>query len=136
MTDKEVDYICNFKCKTSNFYGLPKIHKSKIISDACSKSSSTCVSIDSPPDLKFRPIVAGPTCETHRLSNFLDILLKPLLIHIQSFVRDDLDMLNHLPKFVSEETILVSFDVINLYTNIPHDFGIEAISYWLETFPE
>ena len=79
LTDKECDYITNFKCKTSNFYGLPKIHKSSIISDACKESSSVCVNVIRPHDLKLRPIVAGPSCETHRLSNFLDILLKPYL---------------------------------------------------------
>ena len=29
LTKKEYDYLWNFVCKTSNFYGLPKIHKSK-----------------------------------------------------------------------------------------------------------
>ncbi|XP_029639540.1 uncharacterized protein LOC115214481 [Octopus sinensis] len=45
-------------------------------------------------------------------------------------------MLNHLPKTVKEGTLLVSFDVVNLYTNIPHDYGIEATTFWLEKFPE
>ena len=31
FTDKEREYITKFQCKTSNFYGLPKIHKSKAI---------------------------------------------------------------------------------------------------------
>ena len=35
-----------------------------------------------------------------------------------------------------EESILVSFDVVNLYSNIPHDFGIEAISFWLNKYPK
>ena len=29
MTEKEMDYLQNFEAKTSNFYGLPKEHKSK-----------------------------------------------------------------------------------------------------------
>jgi len=32
--------------------------------------------------------------------------------------------------------MLISFDIVSLYTNIPHDFGIEAISYWLDRYPE
>ena len=28
LTDKEQDYLTKFECKTSTFYGLPKIHKS------------------------------------------------------------------------------------------------------------
>ena len=31
LTEKEVNYLCHFDFKTSGFYGLPKIHKSKII---------------------------------------------------------------------------------------------------------
>ena len=27
-------------------------------------------------------------------------------------------------------------DVVNLYTNIPHTFGLEALDYWLENHPE
>ncbi|XP_029652811.1 uncharacterized protein LOC115225978 [Octopus sinensis] len=45
-------------------------------------------------------------------------------------------MLNHLPNTVKEGTLLVSFDVVNLYTNTPHDSGIEAITFWLEKYPE
>ncbi|XP_029648933.1 uncharacterized protein LOC115222773 [Octopus sinensis] len=45
-------------------------------------------------------------------------------------------MLNHLPETVKEGTLLVSFDVVNLYTNIPHDYGIEAITFRLEKYPE
>ena len=43
LTKKEFDYLNNFECKTSNFYGLPKIHKSNIINEACSKSTSNYV---------------------------------------------------------------------------------------------
>ncbi|CAC5415569.1 unnamed protein product [Mytilus coruscus] len=83
LTKKECDYITNFKCKTSQIYGLPKIHKSQKITEACKLTKSSCINICAPNDLKMRPIVAGPACETHRLSNFLDILLKPFLKHIK-----------------------------------------------------
>ena len=29
MTEKEMDYLQNFEAKSSNFYGLPKLHRSK-----------------------------------------------------------------------------------------------------------
>ena len=41
-----------------------------------------------------------------------------------------------LPKEVTTTTILASFDVVNLYSNIPHSYGIEAIQYWLEKYPQ
>ncbi|CAG2202520.1 unnamed protein product [Mytilus edulis] len=33
-TEKEVDYLTKFEVKTSNFYGLPKIHKTEVKEDA------------------------------------------------------------------------------------------------------
>ena len=33
LTKKELDYLQHFEVKTSQFYGLPKIHKSKTISE-------------------------------------------------------------------------------------------------------
>lgn len=78
LTNDEINYIKNFTYKTSNFYGLPKIHKSATIKAAIEEQNAEYVKLDPPPDLKMRPIVAGPSSPTHRLSNFIDIILKPL----------------------------------------------------------
>ena len=32
--------------------------------------------------------------------------------------------------------ILTTFDVVRLYSNIPHEYGLEAIEYWLDNFPK
>ncbi|CAG2213115.1 unnamed protein product [Mytilus edulis] len=61
-TEKEVDYLTKFEVKTSNFYGLPKIHKSKEVETAVQQQNCAYIEINSPKDLKFRPIVAGPQC--------------------------------------------------------------------------
>jgi len=81
------------------------------------------VEILNPEDLTFRPIVADQSCETHRLSNLVDILLKPLIEKVQSYIRDDIDFLNYIPDRVNETTTLVPFDVTNLYSNISHTLG-------------
>nr|XP_022299146.1 uncharacterized protein LOC111107980 [Crassostrea virginica] len=130
LTTKEKAYLLSFNAKTSNFYGLPKIHKSQIIGDACKIAGSSYISVESPADLKIRPIVAGPTCETHKISNLLDILLKPYITKVQSYVRDTVDLLNTIPEKINPESILVSFDVTNLYSNIPHELGLTAIEWW------
>ena len=88
LTEKEVNYVCHFDFKTSGFYGLPKIHKSKIICQAAKIQKKPYIRILRPADLKFRPIVAGPRCPTSRLSNFVDILIKPFTLHVQSYLRD------------------------------------------------
>lgn len=135
LTAKETEYLLSFDIKTSNFYGLPKIHKSQMINDKCKNSSSSYINVERPTDLKIRPIVAGPTCETHRISYLLDVLLKPYITKVQSYIRDTVDFLNTIPERVDSNSILVSFDVTNLYSNIPHNLGLVAIEYWIDKFP-
>ncbi|WP_179116229.1 reverse transcriptase domain-containing protein, partial [Solemya velum gill symbiont] len=84
-----------------------------------------------PADLKFRPIIGGPNSATQRLSHLLDLILKPLCKEVPSFVRDDIDFLQKLPETVTSNATLVSFDIVSLYTNIPHELGIQAVQYWL-----
>ena len=136
MTEKEFDYLLNFEVKTSNFYGLPKVHKSKQINEKCKSANSGYVEItDKISDLKLRPIVAGPSCHTHRLSNLIDVLLRPYTEHVTSYLRDTTDFLNNLPDTIPKDTILTSFDIEALYSNIPHKLGLEAIKYWIEKYP-
>ena len=100
-------YLSDFK--TSNFYGLPKIHKRNLIKSKYKETQSQYLKLKDPDDLQFRPIVAGPVYETHRLSNLIDILLKPFLKHVKSFIGDDKDFLSHIPNSVPEKAILVSY---------------------------
>lgn len=132
LTDKETDYLTNFESRTSNFYGLPKVHKSKQIQSAVNEQNREYITMNAPTDLKLRPIIAGPTCPTNRLSNFIDIILKPLCSCVPSFVRDNIHFLSKIPERIQMNSILVTFDVTSLYTNIPHDLGIAAVQYWVE----
>ena len=136
LTDHETKYLENFEEKTSQFYGLPKIHKSNTIRLACLNTESSVVNITDVTDLKLRPIVAGPSCLTNRLSNLLDKLLKPLVEEIPSYLKDTTDFLRKLPSTTSENTLLVSFDVESLYSNISHDLGLEALEFWINKFQD
>ena len=131
LTEKEVNYVCHFNFKTSGFYGLAKKHKSKIICQEAKVQKKPYIRVLRPADLKFRPIVAGPRCPTSRLSNFVDILIKPFTLHVQNYLRDSIDFFNYLPKTVPESTILVSFDVTSLYKNINHELSVKAMEYWI-----
>ena len=53
---------------------------------------------------------------------------------VSSFIRDDLDFLNHEHDTVDEDTTLVTFDVVSLYTNIPTELGIETVKFWTEKY--
>ncbi|GAB1598634.1 uncharacterized protein LOC115215981, partial [Argonauta hians] len=136
MTTKEINYNTKFINKPSAIYGIPKIHKNHSITQTVRYTNNIYVNMPFPNDLTLRPIIAGPSCETHRLSNFVDILLKHFLKHIPSYIRDDLDMLEHLPKHINNTATFVSFDVINLYGSIPHQLVIESLNFWIEKHPE
>jgi hypothetical protein len=118
---------------------LPKIHKSKILISQIKQSSSTYVKTNLPADLPFRGITAGINSSTSKLSEFLDILLKPFCPKIPSHVRDYVDFLHKLPGTNYEDIddiIIVTCDIVNMYPNITIDLGLKAIKYWLNKFPE
>lgn len=51
-----------------------------------------------------------------------------------SFIRDDTDLLSHLPEKVNDTGItLITFDVINIYTNTPNGLEIKAMKFWLDS---
>ncbi|CAG2250987.1 unnamed protein product [Mytilus edulis] len=132
LTEKEIAYLCDFDPKESNFYGLPKVHKSAQIQNTVRDQNNIYVETFRPADLKLRPIIAGPESLTQRLSHFIDLVIKHLCPSIPSYIKDDMEFLNHIPAIVPEETLLTSFDVTSLYTNIPHDLGLTAVKYWIE----
>ncbi len=137
LTKHENEYLTEFEVKTSNLYGLLKVHKSNVIIDAIKQTETDYVECHNPLDLKFKPIVAGPACPTHRLSNLINIFLRPYIKHVKSCVRDDIDFLNHLPDRMNENVILCTFDLSSLYTNISHHVGLaclESISFWIDNY--
>ena len=137
--NKEKDFLTDFEHKPANFYGVPKIHKSATIKNLIRNSNSHYVKSEFPLDLPFRGISGGVISPTCRLSEFLDILLKPFCCKIQSHIRDYIDFLNKLPVVstdVFDDITLISCDVVNMYVNINTELGLRAISYWLNTFPE
>lgn len=136
LTEKEEDYLTDYEYKESNFYGLPKIHKSTKIKDAIKVQCSEYIRCPHPDDITFRPIVGGPSAPTQRLSNLLDILLKPLCTDVKSYVKDDLDFLRHLPEKINKNSKFITFDVINLYSNISNSLGLNAMEYWINRIPE
>ena len=80
LEPEETKYISDFKYSTSNFYVLPKVHKSKDITRIVEENPVDCLKIKDIPEISSRPIVAGPNSPTHRLSTFLDIILQHLLM--------------------------------------------------------
>ena len=79
LTKKEIDYLINFKFTSSQFYCLPKVHKPEVIKNVINTEDSEYIQVHCPDDQKGRPISGGPESPTQRLSNWIEILLKPLV---------------------------------------------------------
>ena len=75
LTKAEKLYLTNIFLSTSNFYGLPKVHKSKQINEAIQQQNNEYIEIYEPDSFTVRPIVGGPNCPTRPLSQLIDIIL-------------------------------------------------------------
>ena len=100
--------------KPGRFYILPKVHKQ---------------------GNPGRPIVSSNSHPTKRISQFVDFHLKPLVQKTQSFIKDTTHFLNKLEQLgqLPDNAFLVTLDVSSLYTNIPHNEGIDACRHFLDT---
>ena len=78
--------------------------------------------------------MGGPKCPTRRLGNFLDLFLKPLTKHVENNIRDNIEFLKTRKRNVTDDTVLVTFDVCSLYSNIPHESGLGAIEYSVSNY--
>ena len=136
LTKAEKLYLTNIYFSTSNFYGLGKVHKSKQINEATEQQNNEYIEIHEPDDLTVRPIVGGPNCPTRPFSQLINIILKLFLIYIKSYVKDNLNFLRKCSRKNNDTTALATFDVKSLDTSIPHDYDLEAISFWIEKHPD
>jgi hypothetical protein len=108
------------KCHT--FYHLPKVHKNK----------------ENPPG---RPIVSGIGGPTEKLSKLVDHWLQPVVHKIPSYIQDTTHFLRIVEEWnksfepLPPETLIVSIDVVSLYTNIPHEEVPTSIQEALQQFP-
>lgn len=114
ITKKQYEFLKIQYPSTPVLYLLPKIHKSLI----------------HPPG---RPIISGKNSISEPLSQFIDFFIKDIVKDLPSYIADTRDVIRLLSDMnIPKESFLVSFDVESLYTNIPHEGGIEAMSYFLE----
>lgn len=86
-------------------------------------------------DLPFppgRPIVSGIGGPTERMSQFVDIFLQPIVVNLPSYIRDTGHILSILGDIMWDPgMIMVTLDVVSLYTSIWNELGVKAISHFL-----
>ena len=83
-------------------------------------------------DLKGRPIVGDPNSPTQVTSGLLEKILTPIVSCLKTYIKDDWDFIRKFPSHVDYLCVLAKCDVASLYTSIPHDLGLAALSYWIE----
>ena len=101
--------LTNKDPKTPNFYLLPKIHKNGV---------------------PGRPILSANGCPTEKLSALVDCYLQPHVPKLASYVRDTKQFIQKIENIqnIPPNSLLVSFDVVSLYTNIPHADSLRSAS--------
>ena len=88
-------------------YGLPKIHKK---------------------DTPLRPIVSSIDSPTYKLAKHLANILQPLVGTTSSYVKDSEDFVKKLETTdVQHNDIMVSFDVVSLFTKVPTGDALRVI---------
>ena len=92
---------------TPRIYGLPKIHKQGV---------------------PLRPIVNTIESPTYELAKHVAKILGPLVGNTDSFIKDSSEFVELIKKKkVEPNYIILSFDVVSLFTNIPFNEAIQVI---------
>lgn len=115
ITKAEFDFLyCQHPIRPV-FYTLPKVHKS----------------LTNPPG---RPIIAQIDSLLAPLSEFVDSYIKPYVHTLPAYIKDTTDFINKISTVtdLSDEVFLVTLDIASLYTNIPHESGLEALDFYLK----
>ncbi|KAJ1098154.1 hypothetical protein NDU88_003270 [Pleurodeles waltl] len=112
IEETTADILVHPKPGPGRFDMLPKIHK-----------------MNNP----GRPTISGNDAATERLSLLVDLHLQPIVQQLPSFVKDTCHFLQIIEKLnqtytFDDDTLLATFDVTSLHTNIPHDDGLMALS--------
>ena len=118
IAEKELKYFTyEYKkaCNLGKMYLLPKIHKRLS-------------------DVPGRPVISNCGMPTEKVSEFLDYELKPVMQKGKSYIRDSGHFLEKIKNIstLPENAILVTADVVGLYSCIPHQAGLSALKETLE----
>ena len=75
------------------------------------------------------PVISNCGNPTKKVSEFLDHHLQPVMKEGKSYIKDTADFLDKLKDLgeIRDGAILVTADVVGLYSSIPHTEGLEVL---------
>ena len=132
LTNNEYEFLTKRCHKISNFYMLPKLHKSNKINKIIEIKCTEYIQIDEDILIEGRPIVAGPVFYTSGISKILHCIMEPALSLIPHIVKDPFNFMQGVEKQCQNNTLLSTCDIKSLYTNTCHDLFLTVIEYWIE----
>lgn len=113
LTTKEYQQIYPSGSNPGRMYGTAKIHKMK--------------PNDTIKELTLRPIISNIGTATYQLAKYLAKLLSPLSKSIYTVNSTD-DFINLIRNLdIPEDHLMISFDVVSLFSNVPLDYTINSI---------
>ena len=118
--------------RPATFYTIPIVPKlSNLMVSTCPCSNLDNFIIEAKRHniyLHGRPIASGIGALTEYVSAFDDRELKPLLANMPCYIDYTIDFLNKLSRIgnLTDNIILVTLDITDLYSSIPHSDGIGA----------
>ena len=123
-TSKETKYLTDFKWQSCNICCTPKIYKCKSIQEAIVLANDNYIKSYQPDDLKGRSIISGPESPTQRLSCIIETLLKPIVSHLITYIKDDWEFIKSLPIFLTFDSDMYSCDIeILQYCYLEYNFN-------------
>ncbi|XP_044756951.1 uncharacterized protein LOC123315353 [Coccinella septempunctata] len=118
ITQNQGKLMYNYSSVPARFYGLPKVHK---------------------PTLSLRPIISSINTPTSRLSVFISEILSSYLSANRSsyFVEDSFSFSEFIDGFqLPEGYVLISLDVVSLFSNISVELAVLAVETRWEAIGE
>ncbi|CAF1464363.1 unnamed protein product [Rotaria sordida] len=93
------------------------------------------------PEMSVRPILASINAPARNISSFLDQLLTPIYNYVTKDITfiNSIDLIRKLNEYqqqgyLTSTTLFVIFDVTDLYTMIPRDGAIAALTRFCEKY--
>ena len=141
LTSKEEDYLTSFESKIASFYLLPKVLKSQEVKDKMATATEPIISLPPPSELKFRYIIGGPNSVTSRLSQLIDLVLRPLTKMIPGYLKDSYHVIRMIdsewrPKVQQGgDFTIYTWDIKDFYPSLNLELVKRAIQFWLQRHP-